>query len=985
MTSLHKKSLGKLFGHPNAPLESVLVIAVFIAATCFLTYNVISLPSLVIGDNFNWTPQNVQDILGPKIIRESYMGDIAVASTFKTGFLFPLTYVVTSLNLPSTLVYPALFYFLSMVTFYFLAKEFLSNRVFLVLSSILYVINPVTPYYFASIINAFSLVLLPLSLKFFVKAFKATPNTGGVTKNFSYSFFFLALSVSANEQFILSAVLLAFFMTIIVLLGLYRKTVSFSKSIKTLFFAFSISGVVFLVVNLPLVLSTISLRAAPWSTYFQGPESSRFFTTIDFTYRNADLFTVLRLAGDSGTGLGQTSWYDSPLLTNIFGYVLFGLFLSSAVILYLKKDTFSDKRMLFYGTIGLSITTVFFLFLMKSLPSLPNLQSSPLDMFIKTWENPAKLRVILLLSFLVTSFIIFAKLEILSKKNRWFGGLMLALILVCTFAYNSPWIINFAGETPMTEVAEKANWGSLYNQEYINITRAIQRQGLDSRGIILPYTHEAELYSSPNARVFQIVSRVNQEISGLFSDNMAHWSQTLGMLSIKTVAMKNNYNSGEILIFPTSYDENQTLNSIKSDPNFNVIDQASDYTIFNNKNCLPTLYASNYYVLYDNTATFGYAFDKVDFSGMPVFLKSSTLDSGLTVPSYITSDKYRVYAVGLTENQGVDTQNISIINGLQSNEFPLQRIDNYQNLSVYSSTQKLNPNDSLRIVEPSFNQSQAFPDSTLNSTSVSLGDFGSFTLNFNVKVLQNGNYSFLGPRVVLDSGIAQYYIIIHDNGNLELAVMQNGVFKSNVITSFARYNLRDPQNMIEVKVQRVFDQVSVYVHGNKFLSFSTQPKFVNVNLASEKSVSAYSNTTIKRDSSFGLFAIREAPHKMSYTVHSNSAEHSELTINSQNGDYAVVSQYLYTNLKHISELQCTEVEANVLFKAWIINQTNPNSGSINISINTENRNFTLACVGLAVTFSFVFLLSLILPINKAMKPIKNRLRIKPVKGDARSE
>jgi hypothetical protein len=110
-------------------LVSTLVLFVFLGLTLFLTYQIITLPSLVIGDNFNWTPSNVLDILGPKIIRESYMGDIAVVSTFKTGFLFPLTFIVTSLNLPSTLVYPAFFYFLSMLSFYFLSKEFLSSQV----------------------------------------------------------------------------------------------------------------------------------------------------------------------------------------------------------------------------------------------------------------------------------------------------------------------------------------------------------------------------------------------------------------------------------------------------------------------------------------------------------------------------------------------------------------------------------------------------------------------------------------------------------------------------------------------------------------------------------------------------------------------------------------------------------------------------------------------------------------------------------------
>jgi hypothetical protein len=973
MISLQKESLGKPSGYVKGKiLAFALVLTVFAVVTCLLTYNALSLPSLVIGDNFNWTPQNVLDVIGPKVIRQSYMGDIAVASTFKTGFLFPLTYAITSLNLSSTLVYPALFYFLSMLAFYFLAKEFLSNKVFLVLSSILYVVNPVTPYYFASIINAFSLVLLPLSLKFFVRALESSPNSRSFVIYFVYSMFFLSLTVSANEQFILSALLLASFMALTLAVILYQKIGLSLKSAKTLLLSLSSSGAVFLIVNLPLLLSTINIQSAPWSTYFQGPGASRFLTTVDYTYRNADLSTILRMGGDSGTGLGQTSWYDSAVFTNIFGYLLLGLFFASMIILLLKKDTFGGNRTLFYGTIGLFFLTVLLILLMKSLPAFPVFQNSPLDTFLKTWENPAKLRVVLLLSLLVTSFVVLGKLEVVSRNNKFFGGLMVALILVGTAAYNSPWVVSYAGQTPMQEVAEIANWGSLYNQEYVNISDYIQEQGVDSRGIIIPYTHEAELYSSPNARIFQIVSQVNQQISGFVPQSAVPWSQILGMFSIKTVAVKNSFNPNEILIFPSNVNNNQTLNELKNDPNFRVLNQTNDYLILNNKNCLPMLYASNNYVFYDDLSTLGIIFNQENFADLPVFLQSSDSGSGLTIPSYVKSEDYKVCAVGLAETQGSDTQTLRIDDSSGGKNVLLQRTGSSENLTVYSSTQKLFPNDSLRVIEPSLNQLQTSPDSTLNSTSMRLDDFGSFTLNFNVKIIQNGNYSFLGPRVVLDSGNVQYYIIIHDNGTLELAVMQGGVFQSMMITRFVGYSLLDPQSSINVKVQRVLGQVTVSVQGTQYLSFSTEPKYVHVDLTSEHSVSAYSNITLSRDSSFRLFAVRKTPTPISYIVHSSSAEQSAITINSNITDFAVVSQYLYTNLTHINNgVSNTEVQANVLYKAWIINQANHNAGDIYISINTANRELTLLSVGLAITFSYVLLLLLVLPIKKCLNMLTN--------------
>ncbi len=72
------------------------------------------------------------------------MGDIALLSTFKSGFLFPLSYLLSSINLPVTIVYPFMFYFLSMVSFYAFSGEFLKNKAFRITVSIAYLVNPVS-------------------------------------------------------------------------------------------------------------------------------------------------------------------------------------------------------------------------------------------------------------------------------------------------------------------------------------------------------------------------------------------------------------------------------------------------------------------------------------------------------------------------------------------------------------------------------------------------------------------------------------------------------------------------------------------------------------------------------------------------------------------------------------------------------------------------------------------------------------------------
>ena len=389
----------------NATIGFFLVVIIFLSVAFFLTFNIISLPSLVIGDNFNWTPQNVIDITGPRIIRESYMGDIAVLSTFKTGFLFPLTYLGLSLNLPSTIVYPLLFYFLSMLSFYFLTKEFLKSQTMRIVISILYVINPVTPYYFASLINAFSLVILPLGIKFFVRVLREIDqnNKSHLIRNFLLTAFFLALCVSANEQFIFSVLLITAFMLVTFGIVLFRKIGSFVKFTK--FYLLNLLGfvAVFCVVNLPLFISTINIQKTTWSTYFQGPSSSQFIPMVDYTYKNADLTTLLRLGGDGGTGLGQTSWYDSSLFTNVFGYVLLVLLVASVLLILLKKDGLKVDRPFFYQSILLFVVTLIIVLFIKTYPAAVGSTGAPFDSLLKTWESPSKLRVVLLISLLATS------------------------------------------------------------------------------------------------------------------------------------------------------------------------------------------------------------------------------------------------------------------------------------------------------------------------------------------------------------------------------------------------------------------------------------------------------------------------------------------------------------------------------------------------------------------------------------------------------
>ena len=938
---------------------------VFLAITLFLTFSVILLPTIVIGDNFRWTSNNIIDILGPKIVRSSYMGDIGVLSTFKSGFLFPLTYLFVSLNIPSTIVYPFLFYFLAMVSFYLFSKEFLKSETLRILFSVLYLVNPITPYYYASIINAFSLVLLPLALKFFVRSLREmrSQNTPRLIKNLGFTALFLALTVSANEQFILSVALVTIFLALTFIIDTFMKYRLTKKFLKFSILNFSIFALIFLIVLLPLFISQYNIQSSPLATYFQGPSSSRFIQTISYTYQNSNLNNLLRLGGDAGAGLGVNAWYDSSIITNYFGYILLAFFVLSLLTFLLPKNKLQKDRLFFYQSILLFVAALVLILLMENL-SVGLLNNSILSLVLKTWETPMKLRVVLLISVLTTvvGFFGIINFSALKGKKKFIFGLALTFLIAGTVVYNSPWLVNYAGQTTLQEVSDSVNWGGLYNQTFVNMTNQVDQQSQNQRGIILPYTHKAELYSDPNSRIFQLVSSLNGPSSELISDGNFSWSKALGLLSIKSLAVMNDYNATyDGLIFPTTYNLNNALQHVRNDRALTLVNQSQDYNLYDNPNALPLLYASNNYVFYDDVGTLNYAFDYLNFTDLPVFISQQNLISQFNVPFSSDQGIYSVHALCLPTASGNLTLNIT--NGPKSRIVPLTQkgFEPLNALNDYSAVTSLSPGDIVKAVETETPQTSQFKDVTLNSSALSLGKYGSFSLNFNVNVLTNGAMSFLSPRVLIDTGNEVYYIILHDNGNVELAVQQNGVFYSDVMSQYVGYSLRDPSDSINVKVTRLIDQVDVYLNDNLYLTFPITSNLSNVSLVSEQSVSRFSQINLTESVPIRLFAVRQDFSPISYKVLEISPEESSLVISTNVTNFAVVSQYLYNNLMDAQTfLSANSLQANVFFKAWILKSPQTLIGQ-KISIGIQDRELSYGSIILSIVFTYSMLLYILKP------------------------
>ena len=114
----------------------------------------------------------------------------------------------------------------------------------------------------------------------------------------------------------------------------------------------------------------------------------------------------------------------------------------------------------------------------------------------------------------------------------------------------------------------------------------------------------------------------------------------MGLFSIKSLAVMNVYDANEGLIFPVTYNMNNTLRQIRSDSALTLVDSSQDYRLYDNPNALPSIYASNNYVFYDDIGTLKYAFDFVNFSDLPVFMNQQNLISQLNVPLSINQGIY---------------------------------------------------------------------------------------------------------------------------------------------------------------------------------------------------------------------------------------------------------------------------------------------------------------------------------------------------------
>ena len=943
-------------------VDKLFVLSAFFLVSFFLTFNVISSPSLVIGDSLYWNDATIIDMLGPTIMRETFLGDVALLSNFKTGFLFPVTLGFSSLGIPITVLYPFSFYLLSMFSFYSLSTEFLKSKLIAVSLAIMYIINPVTPYYFTSLFTAFVVVFLPLTLKFFAKSLRRldkplTPPY--LSKNFLLAGLFLSLSVSAHEQFFLSGSLIGAAIVggfIITLFKKHKQNQHFARFliVNLVMFIF-----VFIIINLPLLISVINVNRAPLSVYFTG-RFDDFLANVRYSYATTNPITLLRFGGDSGVGLNQVSWYDLNTPLNLLGYTIFAI-INTSLLFVFKKNSVKKDKYFFYTVISLFVGTFTLLIFMSLLPSNKYLSEALFSFVIQTWESPTKLRIVLLLSALTLTIVTFTKLEKWSKnKNRKFiHGPIVLLVLLLFFSYNSPWLLEYAGYTPMQQVSDNLEWGALFEESYANISNLIVKEFDDTRGVIIPYTHKAELYVPPNFRVFQLVSGVNEQMLKLTGASTNYWSKILGFISAKYVILNKDYDKNELLIFPKTLVNNfsQIYTEIEVDSGLDLVDQIGNFSIYKNQNTLPKVYASNNYVIYDDASTLKYTFPLINFSDLPVFIESPSLSNQLNVPNYLQEGEYMVYAI-TNPNEEISNRTLTITSSNTTRILNLEKNSLLDSLSLFSTSCNLKAGEILEIADPSsYLEVTTIDELTLSSNSFSLGFHDSFTLDLKISDVTWGESDYLGPRIILNSdNSSSYMIIFHKNGVVELVSNHGDELYSSFEAKYSGvdFSTEDP---VDVTVTRIFDEIQIQLNGDNLLSFSIEPDTFELLLSSEHSTTRFTEIQYEKRDVVKIFAIRQVDLHPQMTLKESGPNKSVLTVFNGTSDYVVVVQYLNTPLRHLTtSLNNKPIRVNEFFSGWLITDSDFvfAEEEPTFVIETEQIAITLTFLSIGFSYSLLF-------------------------------
>ena len=957
---------------------SIALLAAFIVT--YLTARNVFSQTLVFGDTPWVNPKS------PEILWQ-YATNIWTPAAYGDNTPKPQSYIMLYIfaKIASTLQNMTIYNFLlhmslpiSFLTFYHYSKKFCNTVLARILGATIYLINPVTISYFAAGQLMWILAFLPLSINYYIELLEEKT----LIKTLKAALF-TSLTIWTLPP-----------ITFTLTLGLLTTTLSFTaiaknktEYLKTLSKQLLIYGLLVTLCLIPYLYSTTIYINSPLFT-----PNSNILADFQYTYQEATTPNLLRLAGNEGSPQSRLG-YNTNNLSNEIGYIIPTLAFAS--ILWVKN---SDKKGRITATLTLLCFTLFFAAFIR-FASCSELGWIITDIMVFwTLRNPFKIQL-LMLTAIIPPFIFSAEKLIISLKeflkNKDFkkAAAPTALILIALshiYMYNHFVFNGYMGIDKYPGINQV-----MADETLINIVndslKLSENKGF--RGIILPFDHKTELYVE-YSNMFLYPSRLGQNHD---ASNILNIALTIGqnienflrLLSIKHVYINNRWeDTGFHIIQPESPQA-----ALKLLNNANNIECQNGYCKVTLENALPTIYISQYPILYSNIETIS-LLDPSTFQKNPVFIEVENL-GWKTITEGQNASKTFHYALDIPYPE---TYNLYVIAYLEKPETTITyKLGNYETkektlkeeqnpikdvtqLQLQTGKQNLSITvDGLFMFKDLNHSFNDWGNGTYkiekqeikieNGTLISLDNFENFDLTLKFKALNYGAETWHGPYIYLELTNDYYYrIFFHKNGYIELSKYIQGKHQPFLTFKKTNINFKEWNN---ISLTKTHDTITLKLN-NQQVFFNKDPQLnakVKIGLGSYNSTTTFNEATITKNVIKGIWLIPKENQQTpttkiierkprGYTLQINNSKNTWLTLflgeNYDTQWEATINRA--TAQKHI--------KANVYGNLWIFNTP---QGIHNIKIHYEPNAVCNILITLSLMVKTALIIIAYIPSNSLQK------------------
>lgn len=880
---------------------------------------------------------------------------------------------------------------ISFLTFYHYSKKFCNTALTRILGATLYLINPITISYFAAGQLMWTLAFLPLSINYYIELLEEKT----LQKTLRAALFTsLTIWTLPPIAFILS-------------LGLLILTLSFTAAaknkmeyLKTLSKQLLIYGSLVTLCLIPHLYSTIIYVNSPLFSL-----SSNILADFQYTYQEAKIPNLLRLAGNEGSPQSKLG-YNTSSITNEIGYIIPTLAFAS--ILWIKN---SDKKRRITASLALLCLTFLFATFIRFVSYTQLGWIITDNMIIWTLRNPFKIQLLMLTATIPPFIFTTEKLAISlteSLKTRKIKkavapATLIFIAIAHIYVYNYFAFNGYMGLDKYPGINKV-----MADETLINIVEDSLKPFNDEsfRGIIFPFDHKTELYVE-YSNMFLYPSRLgqNSNASNILNKALAEGQNIenlLRLFSIKHVYINNRWEDTGFHIIQLENPQ-AVLELLNNAKNIEYYDGYCKVTL---ENALPTIYVSQYPILYSNIETIS-LLNASTFQNKPVFIEIKNLGWNTKTEGQKSSKTFH-YALDIPYPE---TYNLYFIAYLEKPETIITyRLDNYETIEktlkeqqnpVKNVTQlqlqmgKHNLSITVNNVFIFTSLSHSFNDwgngtceiekqqiKIGNGTLISLEEFENFDLTLKFKTSIYGPETWHGPYLYLELTNDCYYrIFFHKNGYIELSKCFQGKHQ---ILAYKQTNINFKE-WNNISLAKTYDTTTLQVN-NQQIFFYKDPQLstkTKIGFGSYNSTTIFKEATITKNVIKGIWLIpEESQQTCRAKIIEKSPGHYLLQINNPKNSWLLI--FLGENYDPRWEAAINETKiqkhkkANIYGNLWIFNIP---QGNYNIKICYKPSAMYTMLISLSFAIKAALIIMAIFPINFIKARLLYHKKTKLEKGE----